>query len=261
MARRRICLSGSWKRRRGAHAAAPPAVFAGSLQLVALTLQVPRGPLAVGEADLAVALAYLERAAPSIRAYAGQYGPARLDVAPTPIPFSVTLPKAEYSDAALQGWVREIAGRPGTPAGAALVFLNPPGAVNTDARESGGIGVLGYHGFARVPYAFVNVLGTGFAIADASDLFAEALSHEVAEMTVDPSADNSMPEVCDGCGTNCQGANAFRVYFGSSGAFLGGSDRFPPPYPYDHFISAIATPAAASDCPAPQGACVYPPPG
>lgn len=258
--RRRICLSRSWKRAQGPRPASAPGVFAGTLELVALTLQGPRGALAVGEADLAVALAYLARAAPSIAAYASQYGATRLAVGPTTLPYEASFPKGQYSDADLQGWVREIAARASVPKDAALLFLNPPGALNTDAKESGGVGVLGYHGFASVPYAFVNVLGAGFSVADPADLFAEALSHEVAELTVDPRADNSMPEVCDGCGTNCQGASAFRIYFGSGGGYLGGSERFPPAFPYDHFISAIATPAAAADCPAARGACVYPPP-
>ena len=258
--RRRVCVSRQWKRANATRPAGPTGVFNGTVQLVGLTLQVPKGAIAVGDADLRVALDYLVRAAPSIRGYASQYGSARVDVAPTVLPLVASLPRPQYSDADLKGWVAELAKRPGVAADAAMLFLNPPGATNTDAKESGGVGVLGYHGFAGVPYAFVNVLGAGFSVADSSDLFAEALSHEIAEMAVDPRADNSMPEVCDGCGTNCQGANAFRIYFGSGGSYLGGTDRFPPPFPYDHFISAIATPTAASECPAPQGSCVYPPP-
>jgi hypothetical protein len=141
-----------------------------------------------------------------------------------------------------------------------VIFLNLPGLSNTDAKERGGVGVLGYHGFAGNPYSFVNLLGSLFELADPSDAFAEALSHAVAEMTVDLAADGSNPEVCDGCGTNCNGVGAYRLYFGPRGEYLGGSAAFPPAFAYTFFISAIATPASAAACPAPESACVYAPP-
>ena len=263
----RRCVTKEWKRSQAARpggctlsAGAPGGVFAGTLYVVAMTVDAPKGPYSVNGADLAVALDYLGRASPAIQAYASQFGSARLGVGTNPLPFRVSLSRPQYSDADLQGWVNQLAGGPGMPADAAVIILNPIGLTNTDAKESGGVGVLGYHGLAKIPYSFVNLLGAGFTIDDARDVFAEALSHEVAEMTVDPAADNSRPEVCDGCGTNCQGQAAFRIYFDRSGAYLGGTNAFPPPYPYDHFISAIATPDVAALCPAPSSGCVYAPP-
>ncbi|HEV2166696.1 MAG TPA: hypothetical protein VGS23_06975, partial [Thermoplasmata archaeon] len=144
---------------------------------------------------------------------------------------------------------------------AAILVLNPPGVVNRDAKETGGVGVIGYHGMASVPYSFVNLLGSGFTLDDRSDLFAEAVSHEIAEMTVDPRADDSNPEVCDGCGGNCRGQSAYRVYFDELGRYLGSSTSFPPALAYAFFLSAIAPPSFASDCPAPEAGCAYPPPG
>ena len=267
--RRRICISGHRKRERPADA--PPdatlragsvgsPVFAGSIHLANLTLDGNGGPWSVPASDLHVVLEYLSRAAPPIQAYASQYGPARLEIAPALLPINETVRGGRYSDADLRRWVDTLVAGGGLPSDAAVIVLNPPGAVNTDAQERGGIGVLGYHGRARVPFSFVNLLGTGFAVADSADYFAEALSHEVAEMTVDPLADDRNPEVCDGCGTNCQGARAFRIYFGSNGEYLGGSTEWPPSFPYDFFLSAIARPTAVRDCPAAEAGCVYPPP-
>lgn len=261
----RRCITAEWKRLRSkiprtAAAGAPPAVFSGTIVVVGLELGLPKGTARVDPADLGVVVQYLGRAAPAIQAYCAQYGPAHLAVAPAVLPFRVPLAVPSYSDAQLQQWVDQISTTPGFPPDGAPLILNPPGATNTDAKESGGVGVLGYHGKARVPYSFVNPLGSGFSVGDSGDLFAEAVSHEIAEMTVDPNADGSQPEVCDGCGTNCQGNQAFRVYFASDGRYLGGGASFPPPFAYDHFLSTIARPAAAALCPAPQGSCVYPPP-
>ncbi|HZY93038.1 MAG TPA: hypothetical protein VFG07_09760, partial [Thermoplasmata archaeon] len=116
------------------------------------------------------------------------------------------------------------------------------------------------HGRANVPYAFVNLLGSGFTLDDAAEAYAEAVSHEIAEMTVDPAADDSNPEVCDGCGTNCLGSAAHRAYFDGSGNYLGGSTAFPPAFPFAFFLSSIAQPAVSADCPAPASGCDYAPP-
>ena len=134
-----------------------------------------------------------------------------------------------------------------------MILLNPPGLTNTDAREQNGTGVLGYHGFAQIPYAFVNLLGTGFQLGDPSDLFAEALSHEIAEMTVDPRADDSNPEVCDGCGTNCNGAGAYRVYFGPTGEYLGGARRSRRRSPTGSSSAPSRSPRAPRSAPPPRG--------
>lgn len=262
----RVCVTRSWKQARGraaapARAAAPPAVFQGTLHLADLTFATPSGPRGVAPADLAVVQQYLGLATVPIGAYASQYGPARLALGPGRLPLAVSVGANGYRDADLQGWVNRLASDAGLGAGAAILVLNPPGVVNEDAREKGGVGVLGYHGLARVPYAFVNLLGSGFTLDDRGDLFAEATSHEVAEMTVDPLANGGEPEVCDGCGTNCQGAGAYRAYFDAQGRYLWSSPAFPPPFAYGFFISAIARPSAAADCPAPAAACDYPPPG
>ncbi len=54
----------------------------------------------------------------------------------------------------------------------------------------------------------------------------------MAEMTVDPRADNSNPEVCDPCGPNCQ--STVVDFFRIDGSYLG-SQQWPtqPPYSFD----------------------------
>lgn len=263
---RRVCVSRRWKQARaaatrnvGAGSPGSP-LFQGTVYLANLQFAAPGSTWSVSPSDLAVVQSYLLNAAPSILAYAEQYGPAALAVGAPLAPRVVALSAASYTDAELQSWIDAMAQAASLGTGAAIMVLNPPGVVNQDAKESGGVGVLGYHGRASIPYSFVNLLGTGLTADDAKDLFAEAVSHELAEMTVDPQADNSNPEVCDGCGTNCQGEGAFRSYFDAQARYLGSSPTFPPPFRYDYFISAIARPAVAAACPAPASGCAYPPP-
>jgi hypothetical protein len=120
--------------------------------------------------------------------------------------------------------------------------------------------VLGYHGLSPggVPYIFVNVTGSGFTLQDLQDYYALAVSHEIAEMVVDPRADGSNPEVCDGCGPNCE--PVLRDYFDAAGAYLKTSVAFPPPFGFGFYINAIVKPSAAAQCPAPDSACAYAPP-
>ena len=128
--------------------------------------------------------------------------------------------------------------------------------MNTDADPTQGVG--GYHGLASVPYCFVNAMGSGFTISDPQNLYALALSHEIAEMVVDPRANLANPEVCDPCGPNCQ--TAWIDYFDAQGAYLGTSQRSPPSFAYGFFINGIVRPDEATACPAPGAACNYPPP-
>jgi hypothetical protein len=259
----RLCVTRRWKQARGlaaTPAAAPPSpLLHGTVYLANLEFTGPGGPWLVSPTDLATVQAYLLKAALPITAYAQQYGPAALSVgAPLPLR-SVPLPGASYTDAQLQQWIDAMSQASSLGPNSAILVLNPPGVENQDAKESGGVGVLGYHGKSSLPYSFVNLLGSGFSLADPQDVYAEAVSHELAEMTVDPNADNSNPEVCDGCGTNCQGQSAFRSYFDDGGRYLGSSQSFPPTFPYTFFISAIAKPAVASECPVPASGCAYAP--
>ena len=231
-------------------------LFSGSLAFVPITFATARGPVRLAEQDLATAVSFAQLAAPPISRYASQYGPNRVGFAPSTGVFSADVPDGRYNDQTLQSWVNEIVAQNALGSGTCVVVLNPPGVVNTDADPKQGIG--GYHSLAQVPYIFVNVLGTNLTIADRGGAYALALSHELAEMVVDPKADLRNPEVCDPCGPNCQ--PVWIDYFDRTGRYLGSAQRLPPPFPYDFFINGIVRPALATACPAPAAACNYAPP-
>ncbi|HKV90460.1 MAG TPA: hypothetical protein VJQ43_04585 [Thermoplasmata archaeon] len=241
---------------KGSARAAGP-LFSGTLTFVHLAISAKGRTYGVPPTDLAVAIRFLTGAAAPISRYASQYGANSLAVAPTPIELLVSVPNGIYNDSTLQGWVNGLVASQRLPAGtSALVVLNPQGPLNSDADPSRG--VLGYHGKANVPYAFVNVTGTGLAIDDPADVYALALSHEIAEMTVDPTADLANPEVCDPCGPNCQ--TVIRAYFDASGTYVDATTDFPPSFPYAFYLNSIVRPGQASQCPAPTTACAYAPP-
>ena len=231
-------------------------LFSGTLWIVSLKLTSPAGLAAVSAADIAVAQEFAKLAAPSISRYAAQYGPNAVSDGGRVLDLPVTVQGTGYNDQTLQQWANTLAQQSKIPTTDALVFLNPPGVGNTDAPVAQG--VLGYHGMAQLPYIFVNVLGSGFSVADPHDQFALALSHEIAEMVVDPRADASNPEVCDPCGPNCQ--TPIRDYFDGAGTYLGSTTAFPPPYPYAFFLNAIVQPVGATACPAQAAQCTYAPP-
>ncbi len=238
--------------RRTAKASAP--LFHGTLVFAQVTFTTSRGTVAVNGPDLATAIAFARLAVGPISAYASQYGPNGVVVAPKSVPFAANVPSGRYNDQALQGWVNAIVAQNGLPPDTCVVILNPQGVVNADADPSQGVG--GYHGLANVPYAFVNVMGTGLTIADEADAYALALSHEIAEMVVDPRADLSNPECCDPCAGNC-GATYYESFDGSGRYLSGGTN---PAAGYAFFINSIVKPNAATQCPAPSSACAYPPP-
>jgi len=222
-------------------------LFSGTLHFVSVTFA---GGLKVPDADLATAIKHAVLSAPVISAYCSQYGANMVRVDTTPIPF--TFNGTSYNDAQLQGWVSSITKAHNTPTTDALVFLSPQGVTNSDAPVSQG--VLGYHGINGThPYSFINVLGTGLTVDDRADLYAVALSHEIAEMTVDPAADQSNPEVCDSCAGNCN--VDYRNFFDANRNWLGLN-----PTSYTFLTDGICTPAKVSACPAPQNACIYKPP-
>lgn len=234
------------------------ALFAGSLVFARITFNTPGGAVAVSAADVATAVQYATLAVVPISAYASQYGTNSLSVDQTVLTFSVNLAGTQYNDQTLQQWVNTLAGQPGLPVNPCIVVLSPQGVTNTDGDINQGI--LGYHGKANVPYCFCNVFGQNLTIADQANVYALQLSHEIAEMTVDPEANNSNPEVCDPCGPNCQ--TPWLDCFGGQGnAYLQTTQTLPPTFAYTFFINAIATPGTVSQCPPTStSACSYAPP-
>ncbi len=235
-------------------AAAP--LFQGTLVFVRVAIRTPRGTISMPTEDLTTAIAFSRLASVPISRYAAQYGANRINVSPIVTPFTVTLPASRYNDQALQRWVNTIASENRLSADTCIAILNPQGVVNTDADASQGVG--GYHSLANVPYLFVNAMGPGFTTKDEANLYSLALSHEIAEMVVDPQANLVNPEVCDPCGPNCQ--TAWIDYFDPNGGYLGTSQAFPPDFAYGFFINGIVRPDSATACPAPGMACDYGPP-
>jgi hypothetical protein len=239
-------------------------LFNGVLHFVQVTFNVGGTTFSVPTADIDTMVQYAVLAAEPISAYASQYGPNQLGVSTVVLQFSVDVPSGKYNDHDLQGWVNTILTQNNLQAGSsAIIIANPRGVANTDGDATKG--TLGYHSKANCPYSFVNVFGTGFTIADlpdtqAADHYVLALSHELAEMTVDPNVDGSNPEVCDPCGPNC--GRVWRDFFSGPpiNAYMQTSQLWPPNFPYGFFLNAIVQPGSASKCPAPQAACDYAPP-
>ena len=207
----------------------------------------------VSDADYSTALDFAFKTANPISKYAAQYGPNSILVRPDVIDFSVTLPSNSYNDSQLQSWVNTVANNLGLDQTTCLVILNPPSMVNNSAPVAMGFG--GYHSMANNPYIFVNLGGVNLTISDPPFFYAGSLSHEIAEMVVDPFANLANPEVCDPCGPNC--VSTYINYFDSARNYIATSQAFPPPFAYDFYINGIVKPANAQQCPAPADGCVY----
>jgi hypothetical protein len=133
---------------------------------------------------------------------------------------------------------------------------------NTDADPNKGIG--GFHGKANTPFCFCNVYGQNFTISDDQNSYAQILSHEIAEMTVDPLANVVNPEVCDACAGNCR--NLGLDFFDNHDQFINGSQNLPPGFSYVYFINSIIRPASydsSTECAKPgsnsHAVCIYDP--
>lgn len=104
----------------------------------------------------------------------------------------------------------------------------------------------------------MNVFGQGLTVNDLADVYALQLSHEIAEMTVDPNVDGKNPEVCDACGPNCQ--STWRDFLVTPNKTYSQSTQiFPPGFAFTFFINGIVQPNSETECPAPQDACAYSP--
>ena len=253
--------------------------FKGTLYLAQLTFQTGSGTFSISDADMAVIQQYLTVAAPAISRYCSQYGSNSLKVSNQILKQTVILPSGKYNDDALAVWIRRLL-QTQIPVSAVstscIIVLNPPGVINLDAVSEG---FSGYHGelilnsagggfgtggSAPVPYCYVNVTGQNLTVADRNRHYATTLSHEVAEMTVDPFASHTNPEVCDGCAANCLKTADWHSFFAldTAGNYsYAGSNKGILELPFDFYIAAIAKPSNMGNCPAPDNACAYGPSG
>ena len=99
----------------------------------------------------------------------------------------------------MQNLVNDVASK--LPPEACVVVLLPPAMDNRSNSRSQG--THGYHGHAKVPYINSYIDNdqqgsTSLTVQDVSFRYAGSLSHEIAEMVVDPFGNG--PEVCDPCG-------------------------------------------------------------
>lgn len=250
-------------------AIARDSLFRGTLYFVRITFNTPRGTFSINNADMRTAINYSKLAVIPISLYASQYGYNRVDVSNNVISYSVNLQDETYTDAQLIGWIADIVARNNIQIDSScLVILNPAlqGITNMYAPYSGMWNVGGYHSYGgNIPYCFCNVFGQNLTIDDRRNYYAQVLSHEIAEMVVDPRADQMNPEVCDVCACNCE--NFWLDFFSINRQFIKGFQTVPPPFDYVFFINSIAKPASINPRTGcgissmnPQSICVYPPP-
>ena len=257
----------------------PDPSFKGTLYLAQLTFKEGSSTFSISDADMAVIQQYLTLASPVISRYCSQYGSNSLKVSKQILKQTVNVPTGKYDDDALVAWIRWLL-QTQIPLSAVpnscVIVLSPPGVINSDAVSEG---AAGYHnefnfntvggGFGTggpmpVPYCWVSVTGQNLTIADRSRRYATTLSHEVAEMTVDPFASHTNPEVCDDCAANCLKTSDWHSFFAldTAGSYsYAGSNKGILELPFDFYIAAITKPGNVGNCPAPDNACAYGPSG
>jgi hypothetical protein len=240
----------------------PP--FQGTLHFVKVTFfqEANGAQLAVSDADLATAIQYMTLAAPAVSAYCSQYGKNRIDVSPTVLQIGLAVTSGLYNDDAVQSIVNDVVRQNHLPHDSScIIFINPPGMLNTDGNPES---VAGYHDKADAAYCFINAGSFGFTVEDRRDSYAATLTHEVAEMVCDPGVSIFNKEACDGCDTNCNNFTWRNFFLNPSpslaNSFLQATHSIPADLNFSYYITGIARPRHAGDCPASQSSCAYPPP-
>ena len=251
-------------------------LFYGTLVFAQIIFVRPNQPdFSVSMADTQTAVSYATLAVVPIQRYASQYGPSSVIVSPTIIPFTANLNGNSFTQAELEGWVEQV----GQTARNNGVF-NPCVVILHDrsrpATPTYPPHPNSYHHTAsdRTPYCYCLVFGQNLSVADNNHpssngpndkVYAHLLSHEIAEMVVDPLASSHNPEVCDGCSGNCN-TQQFDL-FDQNGVFIGGTTDTTLVTGFSFFICSIIRPGAydpATQCVIQGGnvssACIYPPP-
>ena len=240
-------------------------LFTGTIYIVQITFQTPSRSYMVATPDLQMIVEYASHAIVPISQYATQYGDLDVNsvtVSPIIITFAVQLLQNTCTDNDVQSWVNEIVASNNLSPDSCLLIAIPFGIT-----EFGPIGPVpnngGYHWNANVPYIVVGVDRSGLTLDDIVDGYAMGVSHEIAEMVVNPTpyAHLQNPEVCDPCDSNCNNFG-WRCYFDQSDRYLGSNGDTPPRgFNYSYFICGVVNPAGAGYCPASFENCSYAPPG
>ena len=245
----------------------PDSLFRGTLVFVRITYHRPHKPLfSMLAADVQTAVNYATLAVDPIHRYAAQFGKNSLKVSPNILNFTANLQGDTFSDDDVQGWVDSIV-HDNNLTNSCVVILHDAVTAGGPTNNFNGGKFGGYHLMTGNghPYCFCKVFGKNLTVADSKNTYAEILSHEIAEMTVDPKADVNNPEVCDACAGNCN--NDQFDLFDSAGTFIGGTNSPSTASGFSFFINSIVRPnaydqntecaKAGSDL---KAVCIYPPP-
>ena len=228
------------------------ALFSGTIHFAQVTFQTSGGNRVVPTADMNQIVQYAQHAIVPVSEYAAQYGPNTVSISPNLLTKTVSLSGTSFTDGDLQGWVNDLASSNSFGSDHCIFVPVPPGVSANNVGEN-----AGYHSKANIPYIVAGVT-TGLTLADNADVYAMVVSHEAAEMIVDPNVDGNNPEVCDPCDINC--SNLTRCYFDASDNFLGVNQDSPPGgFTFTYYTCAVAKPEGASDCPASAADCQYAP--
>jgi hypothetical protein len=242
-------------------------LFNGTLYFVRITFNTPNGTFSISKADVLTAINYSKHAVNPISRYASLYGSNSANISDNVIEYSVNLNGMTYNDTDLESWVNDILNINNlTSASSCVVILNPAYAGIMDVDLAG---FKGFHGNGNAPFCYVNVHGQNLTIDDKQTAYARILSHEIAEMIVDPidyPHGSNNPEVCDACAGNCR--NVWVDCFDNNDQYIDGSGPpLPPPFSYAFYINSIVKPASydpQTECALPGSdlklVCVYPPP-
>ena len=226
-------------------------LFHGTLVFVRITYNRPNQvPFSLDSPDVQTAVQYASLAVGPIQRYASQYGPNSLQVSSNILNFTVNLQGNTFTDGDLQGWVDKIVSD-NHLTNSCVVILHDVVTANspTNTFNNGKFG--GYHLMTDNghQYCFCKVFGLNLTVADVNNHYVEILSHEIAEMTVDPKGDVNNPEVCDACAGNC--SNDQFDLFDSKGTFIGGTNNLLTAPGFTFFINSIIRPDAydpATEC-------------
>jgi hypothetical protein len=254
------------------------ALFNGTLVFAQVSFASPGlAPSGISAADTQTAINYATLAVVPIQRYASQYGPNSVSVWPVAIPFTARVQAGAFSRDQFEGWAEDIAQfmRTQQVHDPCIVIMHNRSLPNspsfTGQRDS-------YHCSTSngTPYCYSLVFDENLTIADNNHTFngkanekvyAHTLSHEIAEMVVDPLADEGNPEVCDACSTNCNPTFSLFELFDQNGFYMGGTADTPSASGFAFFINSIVRSdiglnsksciAEGGDV---QSACIYPPP-
>jgi hypothetical protein len=238
------------------------ALFQGTLHFVQITFNVTpeKQSFSVSTPDMNTIVQYATKAAVPISLYADQYGESALAVSPAILPYTMNLNSRSCSGSQVHQCVTDIAGK--LPKRSAIAIILPPQIDDSSNSRTQGTG--GYHGsvngvsfLSAYIAANYNPAAGALTVQDVSFDIMGALSHEMAEMTVNPTGGN--PEVCDACGPNYN--STYLAYFDNNGDYIQ-TTQVPPydaKFPFAFYINAIVDPAHAKPATAPAGACTYAP--